>query len=514
MSQAWVVDSNCFIHLGQKGKEKVVEDLKSALNGAKLLITPGVKDEVATVSMRKISGHPNLLVLFDTLLHSTSVEEEDVRKLATKIGERAAPQDVDLSLMVLADQLGSDGAEVILVSDDFKMTTTAETADLAFTTCPPSTFIERLIDGGVEEGRDERLRSLSRQVRASEMKYAISRRDQYDVQKKLTWMVDSLLASAHAMAEEHESNEDEVDEGRLIADLTRAIRGYDIKSKRLEALGNLPEICQPVQRLDQHLSSLRTSAEDDIPTTLRATKNLLTDVMEQVGLGLAPLGEAKAEIAHRAMAGSLLRTESALGVLEGMEGEMERARTHLVRALHLATLVDDVGSERKAMRRLGVLALYAGNLQRSFDLLAAATNQPTSNPVDTIPSLVLSAIVAMLLEQREDAQKRVEHAASILSGSPLEGADSLDRLGSILLAIDRPDLAVELFDEAMELALIGSDDTKLEAIAHRLLQAETALSESDHDDAPSLRMLLDGLTPVDQGESKSKAISQASTSDD
>jgi hypothetical protein len=119
----------------------------------------------------------------------------------------------------------------------------------------------------------------------------------------------------------------------------------------------------------------------------------------------------------------------------------------------------------------------------------------------------------MLLEQREDAQKRVEHAASILSESPLEGADSLDRLGSILLAIDRPDLAVELFDEAMELALIGSDDTKLEAIAHRLLQAETALSESDHDDAPSLRMLLDGLTPVDQGESKTKAISQASTSD-
>lgn len=166
MSQAWVVDSNCFIHLGQKGKEKVVEDLKSALNGAKLLITPGVKDEVATVSMRKIPGHPNLLALFDTLLHSTSVEEEDVRNLATKIGERAAPQDVDLSLMVLADQLGSDGAEVILVSDDFKMTTTAETADLAFTTCPPSTFIERLIDGGVEEGRDERLRSLSRQVRA------------------------------------------------------------------------------------------------------------------------------------------------------------------------------------------------------------------------------------------------------------------------------------------------------------------------------------------------------------
>ena len=213
------------------------------------------------------------------------------------------------------------------------------------------------------------------------------------------------------------------------------------------------------------------------------------------------------------MAGGLLRTESALGVLEGMEGEMEQARSHLVRALHLATLVDDVGSERKAMRRLGVLALYEGNLQRSFDLLAAATNQPTSNPVDTIPSLVLSAIVAMLLEQQAEAQNRVQQASALLSTSPVEGAASLDRLGSILLAIDRPELAVELFDEAMELALIGNDETHLEAIAQRLLQAEKALLENDHPDASSLRSLLDGLTPIDQGKGKNEAMLQASSND-
>jgi hypothetical protein len=86
-------------------------------------------------------------------------------------------------------------------------------------------------------------------------------------------------------------------------------------------------------------------------------------------------------------------------------------------------------------------------------------------------------------------------------------------LGSILLAIDRPDLAVELFDEAMELALIGNDEMRLESIAHRLLQAETALGVSEHDDASSLRMLLDGLTSGNQGESKTKAMSQVSTSD-
>ena len=77
--------------------------------------------------------------------------------------------------------------------------------------------------------------------------------------------------------------------------------------------------------------------------------------------------------------------------------------------------------------------------------------------------------------------------------------------------IKRP--GIELFDEAMELALIGNDDTRLEAIAYRLLQAEDEIKENNHEEDSSVRILLDGLTPVAQGEGKNKAISQASRSD-
>ena len=65
----------------------------------------------------------------------------------------------------------------------------------------------------------------------------------------------------------------------------------------------------------------------------------------------------------------------------------------------------------------------------------------------------------------------------------------------------------------MELALIGNDDTRLEAIAYRLLQAEDEIKENNHEEDSSVRILLDGLTPVAQGEGKNKAISQASRND-
>ena len=82
MGSAWVVDSNCFIHLGQKGEDEVLADLTSALGGGKMLITPGVEDEVATVRMRRMEGRPRLLDALAPVLKSVPVDEADVRALA------------------------------------------------------------------------------------------------------------------------------------------------------------------------------------------------------------------------------------------------------------------------------------------------------------------------------------------------------------------------------------------------------------------------------------------------
>ena len=498
MGSVWVVDSNCFIHLGQKAEDGFIEDLQAVLRGRQLLITPGVEQEVATVALRRCEGRPNLLRALDAMLHSVPVDEDDVRSLAQRIGESAAPQDVDLSLMVLADALGAESSDVVLVSDDFKMTTTAERTDLRFDTCPPSTFLQRLVADAPDESRDARFRSLSRQVRAAEMKYAISRRSEYDVQRKLTWMVDSLLSSSPALDHGDEQQDADRVERRQIADLTRVIRGYKVKPKRLEALGELKEICAPVSKLDNHLSTLRMEADERLQEAIETTSTLLTNVMEEVGMGLAPLGEEQAEIVHRAMAGSLLRTESALGLMARMAGHQQKARRHLARALHLATLVDDVGSERKAMRRLGMLALQSEDAARALDLFSTAANQPTTQEVDAVPSMVLAAIASSLTGDASAAKTWVSKASSHLMADPSGGSIMLERVGKALLAIDRPELAIELFDEAMECAMMAKEEDRYESLSTCMVQAELALDDSERENIPVLRRLLDGLTPEGQ----------------
>ena len=146
MTQTWVVDSNCFIHLGSMAPDTFVKDAAKILkiNNQMLFVTSGVHDEIRNVRFQRWSKKPKVLDEFESLLNTITIDDGQIRGLGQLIGEKASPQDVDLSLMVLASQLHREGREVILVTDDFKMTTSGEKANLGYTTCPPSTFIQRL----------------------------------------------------------------------------------------------------------------------------------------------------------------------------------------------------------------------------------------------------------------------------------------------------------------------------------------------------------------------------------
>ena len=503
MAHVWVVDSNCFIHIGSMAPEGFIDDLKKILDNesTSLHVTPGVHDEVRNVRFQRWHGKPNLLEEMHNLLLTINVEEDEVRALAEKIGEKASPQDVDLSLMILAAKLVQEGRKVTLVSDDFKMTTTGDKVNMTFETCPPSTFLQRLGDSG-SKGQRTRLRSLSRRVRAAEMRYAISRAGQYDVQAKLTWMVDSLLASKLALSDDTEDSSIS-DERKMVAALIRSIRGENVKKSTLKKLGTLPEICAPVSKLDEHLSSLSSDgSSNDIAQEYENTASALAEVLESTGFELAPLDEEMAELAHRAMAGYLYRIESALGVMAKMSGNLSLARLHLSRALHSATLIDDIGAEMRAMHQLGMLALATDDWKRAAVLFETSDRQCQTIGGNRIPHLVLSGISRQLNGDEELASTHMKSAATLVQLDKETATDILTSVGNGLLTVDCPGLAIEVLDEAMECAIESGQEDRLEMLAELLLLANTAISNLEEGNYDDLRLLLDGLNDIDDSSSE------------
>ena len=501
MSHTWVIDSNCFIHLGSFAADRFLKDIKGMAHGGKhtFCVTPGVHDEVRTVRFQRWKNKPLLLETLAPILTTVPIDEAQIKGLGKLIGERASPQDVDLSLMVLASTLTREGKTVVLVTDDFKMTTTGEKANLGYTTCPPSTFMQRLAELSSVKSKSA-FNSLSRRIRAAEMRYAISRVNEYDIQAKLTWMVDSLITTSQSTPQPPSAtkeSEPAVEEVVSTA-LRRVLAGGQIKSKHKKALGKLPEICAPMVELDAHLARLSSQTySNDVEGAYRMTMLAFSESLEAVGLGLAPLGEKDAELANTAIAGYTQRTETALGLMAKMAGDKGAARLHLSRALQAATLIDDEHAEMQGMHQLGLLATSSDDWARAARLFETADRQAVSVGADRLRYLVLSGITRHLNHDFSEAKEHISAAHTLVARDKDLACLSLKAIGTSLLSIDQPGLALEILDEAMECAHESENDGETESLAELLLMAHAAMTKIDALHHEGLRDLLDGLNNIE-----------------
>ena len=85
MANVWVVDSNCFIHVGSMAPNGFLADLKKILtaDGSALYVTPGVHGEIKTVRFQRWPGQPNLLDAIRDLVITVAIDEAEVKESFT-----------------------------------------------------------------------------------------------------------------------------------------------------------------------------------------------------------------------------------------------------------------------------------------------------------------------------------------------------------------------------------------------------------------------------------------------
>ena len=109
----------------------------------------------------------------------------------------------------------------------------------------------------------------------------------------------------------------------------------------MNKLLGLPEICLPVQELDDYLQKISTDSSVVVEDKYAEGIEKISSVLERIGIGLAPLDEDMAEIAHRnGEIGSLQ------GSLRDANSENEKLRReieqHLLRSRQKFT-VEELG---------------------------------------------------------------------------------------------------------------------------------------------------------------------------
>lgn len=506
MVTAWVVDSNAFIHLGKLAEPSIVEDLEKAMSAtkARMWIASGVLEEIRTVRFQKHVGRPKVADALRPLLSVEAIEEAEVQGLAGRIGERAAPQDVDLSLMVLAARLAGRGEEVVLVSDDFKMTTSASRIHMPFTTCPPSTWLHRVADHTPDAKVRRNLRGVSRKARHEEMRYAISRAGQYDVQAKLTWLIDSLLTAPQHKAQRALSDAKAVTpvaaedaEEALVLALRRHVRGDRVKGSTLRRLGGLVEACEPARVMVEHLQVLpKRIREDGAETAGAAFEREVIDAMEELAVGLAPLDADAGHTAMMALAPIICESETTLGILAQTSGEIVEAHRHLSRAGLMASIIDDDEAEVAALFPIGLLAMHSGDHAKASRILQAAAREATKVPAWQLEVTLAAGIAAQMNGEDAVAEHLITLAGERITGREDEAIIELEELAEAFLAVGLPHCALEIYGEALECAVSTGREPEAERLGEALVRCEAQLAGTHSDQVDGLarlRSLLDGV---------------------
>ena len=483
----YVVDSNCFIHMGGMASTTILKDLKSALGT--MHVTKGVHGEIQNVRYQRWKQKPNLLNHIRPLLTTHEVSDEQIRGLGSKIGERASPQDVDLSLMVLAHDLLRDGHHVVLVTDDFKMAKATETHQLASEVCPPSTFFERLSTKAKGKHASE-LRRLGRRIRAAEMQYAISRRNEYDVQAKITWMVDSLLASTSAKPAKTKVQTNDASKIDLLHELHRLMNGEEIKTSIRKKLTPLRESCQTMMQLEQHVAQLKQKlSKESLDQIILETQTIIANCLENAGIDLAPLERELVDVAHRFHARILVRAEMALAIMKRMKGDAAGSHLHLSTALFQATHVDEDLIEARILARLAVLALSTNKHEKAIRLSTSSLGLGTLSLPMKLKQHIVQAMAQFLAEQSSD--QAIQQAQNMVHDDLSMASQALTELGESFLALNRPDFAIELFDEALE--CVSSEQKMSEELGELILLAHRAIENDDEIEIEGLRQVLDQI---------------------
>ena len=465
----------------------ILNDLKSALKT--MHVTKGVHGEIQNVRYQRWKQKPNLLNHIKPLLTTHEVSDQQIRGLGAKIGERASPQDVDLSLMVLAHDMQRDGHHVILVTDDFKMAKATEEHQLASEVCPPSTFFERLSTKAKGKHASE-LRRLGRRIRAAEMQYAISRRNEYDVQAKITWMVDSLLSSAPAKPAKPVAQTDGEVKVNLLNELHRMIAGEDIKTSIRKKLTPLRASCETMMELEHHVAQLKQKlSNESLDEIINETQLIIADCLENAGIDLAPLDRELVDVAHRFHSRILVRAEMALAIMKRMKGDATGSHLHLSTALFQATHVDEDLIEARILARLAVLALSTNKYRKAIRLSTSSLGLGTLSPPMKLKQHIVQAMAQYMEEQ--PSEEAMTHAQAMVNEDVAMAAQALTELGESFLALNRPDFAIELFDEALE--CVASEQNMSEQLGELVLLAHRAMQDDDDNEIEGLRQVLDQI---------------------
>jgi tetratricopeptide (TPR) repeat protein len=505
VSELHVMDANFFISLAQTRELDAMETVLKLADGVgwEMHVTEPILEEVKYV--RSKGSKVTAANLANRMMKVHPADDRAIASFRNELGGgQRAPQAPDLSLMVLADSLARSGATVRLVSDDFKISTSSRELGEPYAVISPSVFLFSLSRELKGEDR-KNVRHLYKKVRHGEMEYVLSRADMYNVEDKLTWLMDNLLqevtspeAGPAPIPGAHVTGPALVAEGKEEDSnweaLVRHLRGEHVRRGHIKAFDPIMPYLAPLTDLRDDLGEVHKLADSgDLRGGLRFAHEVLRELKSELQLAVGGLDPKDGRKVMRAYAEMLPHLEMVTALLHINLGEVVDCEDHLDNVALLALAAGLIHTVIEANYLEALVHSYREAYEDALDQfrLTARLAELARDDDTLLRALIGTAVMQLFTEDREAAEEVMSRVNERVEADALTGSAALEEFGDHFTNFGATHLASGFYHEALECAVeaIAREDT--DRLMGKLRRSRLSMGLEDREMAKELVTLMD-----------------------
>jgi len=494
LTGSYIIDANFIIGLYQKRRHQGIEKLAEAVKQLKLK----KKLMTSNVVFTELKIPRPALILLRDIFRSFPIRNEDINKLKRAKDPRKIPQDPDLSLVALAENIkNTQPKPIIIITNDFKLGQFIKKYTPSFSVLPPSSFLLSITNNLSEPGLKSYFKSVRKEITQYEFEYILQRRDIYNPREKLNWILEKAInvaqdSSLTSSSETESSPSSDGDWDEKTDFLNKLITGVQLNSKQ-------KQIIRTFLPFTNSLIESKKSLTKILELNMSEINEIKQKLVRDYQLSQSSLNHDDKMLFQSIITKRIATFEFLTAIIMLETGDLDEAFSNFDYAAIYATLA----SMKHGDGTLVIKTLYLKALSYLHnDLVAQAEaefeyTQKLAEAYKDNKYLIISmtgqAICKYLQGDSLGAKDIIKGVTELVKQDKLSTLFVLYELAENIYYNDQPEIAIHLYDEALEISTELGKKYLADKIKDRLKRSFYAVGQFISPEAASIDEIIDPL---------------------
>jgi hypothetical protein len=405
-------------------------------------------------------------------------ELDAIKKALGMKGVSSMAQDPDLTLIALAKRMKDQGNEVVIVSDDYKLSQNVESLQYSIKFWSLPGFLQFLAKNMAGKERDY-FKVIRKRVLKLNLDYMLSRNDIYPAQAKIAWLLENAVSIADEgislkqdVAAELQQEQKKEEQSELFVLSQNYIDRKTIPKEKQDQLKPYEGVLNQIQEVRELIKAAQEKfTQDEGGIALAKLRKAEEKLIQNFQYLAAAYAKKEFRFLELILASEISKVDFIRAFVLVGRGKFSLAHNSLQQTAVFASLARMPETVLTINFLIALISMFESqyeNAVNQFKFLRTLADS-YGNQILIMKALIGEMITLYLIGQHEEAFALIDTFKGVLgdSKSYLDAFTSaLSDSGDYFLAMGFPEIASNLYSNALE----ASVDNEKTLIARRILQ--------------------------------------------